>query len=702
MPDRAVHSPRLRSQIGPVPPSTPPPAAGAAPRRVRSLPHDLLEEASNRLGVIALVCALLWALGTILYRMVLANLGYSFHLQTPDLVAAGNSLFSIGLYFYTRRASRHPQFLLDLGLGYMVFTSFFLGVVLHWDKVPHDTVVLPQISWIGAQVLIFAALIPNSPGKMLVAGLLAVSMNPLGMLLAKSRGSWDFGPASNVLVMHYPDFLLVGVAVVISRVVTKLGEHISKAREMGSYRLVERLGMGGMGEVWRARHNMLARDAAIKLIQPEMMTRGCGSDALVLRRRFEQEANATAVLSSPHTVALYDFGVTQDGVFYYVMELLEGIDLDTLVKRYGFAALGADHRDGVVGRLQPAVDDEDPRTLLREADGGRPPVPDGLARRLPTADDDRDLALQPIPHDGEGSRGPRDGSGPQASPSGAEPGASRIEDVRHAVEPQLHLLARCATEGWRQLGEDRYRRAVVIDDEVDEDLGAEVFDRADPPDDRAFAEHDRLRAEADDHLPGRDVGQGHVVDDGHTGECRVTVLHRARRQVHGGAADEAGDEQVGRLVVERPRRGALLEGAVAQHRDAVAHGHRLDLIVRDVDGCDGEPSLELRHLCSRLHAQLGIEVRERFVHQVHLRTPHDRPAHRHALALATGEVLRFAVEVWVEVEDPCRLFDPLHPLRLGHALLLQREAHVLRHRELRVERVVLEDHRDVAIAWPRL
>ena len=335
MPDRAVHSPRLRSQIGPVPPSTPPPAAGAAPRRVRSLPHDLLEEASNRLGVIALVCALLWALGTILYRMVLANLGYSFHLQTPDLVAAGNSLFSIGLYFYTRRASRHPQFLLDLGLGYMVFTSFFLGVVLHWDKVPHDTVVLPQISWIGAQVLIFAALIPNSPGKMLVAGLLAVSMNPLGMLLAKSRGSWDFGPASNVLVMHYPDFLLVGVAVVISRVVTKLGEHISKAREMGSYRLVERLGMGGMGEVWRARHNMLARDAAIKLIQPEMMTRGCGSDALVLRRRFEQEANATAVLSSPHTVALYDFGVTQDGVFYYVMELLEGIDLDTLVKRFG-------------------------------------------------------------------------------------------------------------------------------------------------------------------------------------------------------------------------------------------------------------------------------------------------------------------------------------------------------------------------------
>ena len=334
MPDQAVQPPRLRSHIGPVPASTTPIAEGASPR-VRSLPHDLLEEASNRLAVIALVCALLWAVGTILYRAVLANMGHSFHLQTPDLVSAGNSLLSLGLYFYTRRASRHPRFLLNLGLGYMVLTAFFLGVVLHWDKVPHETLVMPQISWIGALVLIFAALIPNSPGKVLVAGLLAVSMNPLGMLLAKYRGSWDFGPLSNALVMHYPDYLLVGVAVVIANAVTKLGEHVSKAREMGSYRLVERLGMGGMGEVWRARHNMLARDAAIKLIQPEMMTRGSASDALLVRRRFEQEANATALLSSPHTVALYDFGVTPDGVFYYVMELLEGIDLDTLVKRFG-------------------------------------------------------------------------------------------------------------------------------------------------------------------------------------------------------------------------------------------------------------------------------------------------------------------------------------------------------------------------------
>jgi serine/threonine-protein kinase len=90
-----------------------------------------------------------------------------------------------------------------------------------------------------------------------------------------------------------------------------------------------------MGEVWRARHYMLARDAAIKLIQPDVLSNMSGNSAVLLRRRFEQEAKATALLRSPHTVELYDFGVTNEGAFYYVMELLDGIDLETLVKKFG-------------------------------------------------------------------------------------------------------------------------------------------------------------------------------------------------------------------------------------------------------------------------------------------------------------------------------------------------------------------------------
>ncbi len=212
-----------------------------------------------------------------------------------------------------------------------------------------------------------SAIVPTAPAKMLIAGFVSVSMNPLSMLIARARGLWDFGPTSQVLVMHWPDYLLLGVAVVISHVVTTLGRQVTKAREMGSYQLVKMLGKGGMGrEVCSeaSRHRMLTRDAAIKLIQPDLLNRVSQKDAKLMQRRFEQEAKATASLRSPHTVELYDFGVTDAGVFYYVMELLDGIDLGTLVKTYGpqsparvvhilsqvCKSLGEAHRHGMVHR----------------------------------------------------------------------------------------------------------------------------------------------------------------------------------------------------------------------------------------------------------------------------------------------------------------------------------------------------------------
>ncbi len=104
-----------------------------------------------------------------------------------------------------------------------------------------------------------------------------------------------------------------------------------RARDLGSYRLVEPLGSGGMGEVWRAEHVMLARPAAIKLIR----TSGSAAPSREVQKRFEREARATARLSSPHTVQVFDYGTTDEGTFYYVMELLDGFDLDTLVKNFG-------------------------------------------------------------------------------------------------------------------------------------------------------------------------------------------------------------------------------------------------------------------------------------------------------------------------------------------------------------------------------
>jgi serine/threonine-protein kinase len=171
--------------------------------------------------------------------------------------------------------------------------------------------------------------------KMLIAGLISASANPIGMLVSKARGMWDFGPAMNVFVMHYPDYLLVGVAVVISAVITRLGQQVARAREMGSYQLGELLGRGGMGEVYKATHRMLARPAAIKLIRPEIASGGAGDRGRMVVKRFHREVEAAATLRSPHTVELYDFGVTEDGTLYFAMELLDGLDLETLVRQKG-------------------------------------------------------------------------------------------------------------------------------------------------------------------------------------------------------------------------------------------------------------------------------------------------------------------------------------------------------------------------------
>jgi len=89
-----------------------------------------------------------------------------------------------------------------------------------------------------------------------------------------------------------------------------------------------------MGEVWLGKHLMLARPAAIKLIKPDMLGRDVEGRQTAIRR-FEREAQATALLHSPHTIRLYDFGSTSNGSFYYVMELLHGISLDQLISKYG-------------------------------------------------------------------------------------------------------------------------------------------------------------------------------------------------------------------------------------------------------------------------------------------------------------------------------------------------------------------------------
>ncbi|MCC7539956.1 MAG: serine/threonine protein kinase [Deltaproteobacteria bacterium] len=323
--------------VGRPPPSTP--EVESSRDRGRDLPDDVLREASRRLGILSLVMAALWAVGAGLDHLAVWAITDGdprwLRADEDDAFAAGSIAVSVGLFLHSRVSKRNPRFVLDLGLAYMVLMALALGLLLHWQPRSSDTRIEPMISWCGVLVLIFAAIVPATPRKMLVAGLSAASMAPVVMLVQKARGQWDFGAWTHVWIVHYPDYVLVGVSVVISRVVSRWGQQLVRARDLGSYQLGELIGSGGMGRVYRATHRMLARPAAIKLIGREALGDEGSETARLAVKRFRREAEVAARLQSPHTVGLYDFGVTDEGTLFLVMELLDGMNLEALVRQKG-------------------------------------------------------------------------------------------------------------------------------------------------------------------------------------------------------------------------------------------------------------------------------------------------------------------------------------------------------------------------------
>jgi hypothetical protein len=175
--------------IGPVPASS---EKTPSARRRRALPADLLRDASRRLAIMSVVACGLWSLGTVLGHLAAsatshADAGWA-GVGVPDAIAAFGVLVSLVLFLYTRSGRRDPKRVLDLGRIYLVFTALALGLTFHWDTVPGPRSVVPEISWIGAVVLMFAAIVPSTPLQTLLSGLLAVSMSPVSMLFARARG----------------------------------------------------------------------------------------------------------------------------------------------------------------------------------------------------------------------------------------------------------------------------------------------------------------------------------------------------------------------------------------------------------------------------------------------------------------------------------------------------------------------------------
>jgi len=224
----------------------------------------------------------------------------------------------------------------------------------------------PMVINVALTVLARAVIVPSSAPRTLGLSTAACAPALAVVTLRAVRAGWTPGSEAPAAV----DFAIqagwvlaaVGLAALASRVTYGLRAEVREARQVGQYTLEEKVGEGGMGVVYRARHSRLKRPTAVKLLSPAKV----GPHTV---ERFEREVQITARLTHPNTVAVYDYGRTLDGVFYYAMEYLEGISLEKLVTEDGpqppgrvvhvmrqvAGALGEAHALGLVHRdVKPA------------------------------------------------------------------------------------------------------------------------------------------------------------------------------------------------------------------------------------------------------------------------------------------------------------------------------------------------------------
>ncbi|MCA9728274.1 MAG: serine/threonine protein kinase [Candidatus Eisenbacteria bacterium] len=301
------------------------------------LPADLLDRARSRVRIVAFFTLFGSGFDVVISvgRAIATHSGI-VTAETPSpipfLGTCATFTLSVAMVLLSRVGRIRSVQILRAALVFEILLCATLSItnpIAFYD----DTGALPILTWVTPLLILFALIVPFPPRITLLTAILAAATRPLGLLLLDWLGRVDVSGEAYFTSSFGPTLGIV-MAFFGSRVVHGLGLQVAEARRMGSYHLERLLGSGGMGEVWLARHRFLVRPAAVKLIRPEILGRG-GVPASSLVDRFEREAQATASMRSPHTIGLYDYGITDSNVLYYVMELLDGYDVETLVERFG-------------------------------------------------------------------------------------------------------------------------------------------------------------------------------------------------------------------------------------------------------------------------------------------------------------------------------------------------------------------------------
>jgi serine/threonine-protein kinase len=266
-----------------------------------------------------------------LQLVVQADLSAAFRDPLLRLATLAASLFGIATIGLGRTPHAGTPAWLVVAIGFEVTVALALSLVE--TSAPIAAGPVRGLSAVGPWVVFMCLLLHKRALWTLAGGLAAATMWPLAYAINAERLAFEPLSLERLMVWPAANYLMAILACLFVQRQAALGP-AEEVSGLGSYRLLAPIGSGGMGEVWKATHRLLARRAAIKLVRPRAVASSRRqADQWVLR--FQREANVIAGLQSPHTIYLYDFGVAPDGQFYYAMELLDGISLEALVGSFG-------------------------------------------------------------------------------------------------------------------------------------------------------------------------------------------------------------------------------------------------------------------------------------------------------------------------------------------------------------------------------